>query len=57
MQIKDKIKILQEEIKDLQTGLKTIDPMDQASYGDKVRELMKLRRQQVRKGRKENKNG
>ena len=50
MQIKDKIKILQEEIRALQTGSKTIDP--QVSYGDRVRELMKLRRQQIRKGKK-----
>jgi len=50
-----KIKVLQEEIRAMQdcSGALTVDPLDQVSYGDKVRELMKLRRQQIRKGKKD----
>jgi hypothetical protein len=42
-----KIKTLQEEIKAMQSN-----PLLKDRYGDKVRELMKLRRQQIRKGKK-----
>ena len=51
--ISEKIKKLQKEIKAMQTGSDalTVDPLNQISYGDKVRELIKLRRQQIRKGK------
>jgi hypothetical protein len=48
MEISEKIKVLQEEIKAMQS-----DPLLKSGYGDKVRELMKLRRQQTRKGKKD----
>ena len=53
-QIKDRIKALQEEIRTMQrqgNDSLSVD-MDRVSYGDKVRELIKLRRQQIRKGKK-----
>ena len=54
MQIKDKIKALQEEIRTMQrqgNDSLSVD-LDRVSYGDKVRELIKLRRQQIREGKK-----
>ena len=53
-QIKDRIKVLQEEIRTMQRqgdDALSVD-LDRVSYGDKVRELIKLRRQQIRKGKK-----
>lgn len=49
-QIKDRIKVLQEEIRAMQRQGNTPLSGDsgQVTYGDKVRELMKLRRQQIR---------
>jgi cell fate (sporulation/competence/biofilm development) regulator YmcA (YheA/YmcA/DUF963 family) len=49
MKTNEKIKKLQEEIKAMQT-----DPLLKNHYGEKVRELMKLRRQQIREGKKSN---
>jgi hypothetical protein len=43
----EKIKIIKEEIKAMQAN-----PLLKSKYGEKVRELMKLRRQQIREGRK-----
>lgn len=47
MTTSEKIKILKEEIQAMQA-----DPLLKSKYGEKVRELMKLRRQLVREGKK-----
>ena len=53
--LEDRIEQLKMEIKAMQEWSRTTGltrALVDGTYGDKVRELMRLRRQQVRKGRK-----